>query len=86
MEATARLVPRLARAGADLIELGIPFSDPIADGPTIQAAGQRSLLAGTTPRKVLELAAALRRDGLEPPLLLMTYLNPILAFGLDDFF
>jgi len=86
MEATARLVSRLARAGADLIELGIPFSDPIADGPTIQAAGQRSLLAGTTPLKVLDLAAALRRDGLEPPLFLMTYLNPILAFGLDDFF
>lgn len=86
MEATARTVPRLASAGADLIELGIPFSDPIADGPTIQAAGQRSLQGGTTPRKVLDLAAALRRDGLEPPLLLMTYLNPILAFGLGEFF
>ncbi len=86
IETTARVVPRLARAGADLIELGIPFSDPIADGPTIQAAGQRSLQAGTTPLKVLELAAALRRDGLATPLLLMTYLNPILAFGLEDFF
>ena len=86
IEATSRAVPRLAAAGADLIELGIPFSDPIADGPTIQAAGQRSLEAGTTPQKVLDLVAGLRKDRLEAPLMLMTYLNPILALGLDEFF
>jgi tryptophan synthase alpha chain len=85
IEATARVVPRLAEAGADLIELGIPFSDPIADGPTIQAASQRALDAGTTPAKVLDLASTLRRAGLETPLLFMTYLNPIIALGLEDF-
>ena len=86
LEATARVVPQLAQAGADLIELGIPFSDPIADGPTIQAASQRALEAGTTPANVLDLAATLRQGGLEAPLLLMTYLNPILSLGLEDFF
>jgi tryptophan synthase alpha chain len=86
LEATARVVPLLAQAGADLIELGIPFSDPIADGPTIQAAAQRALEAGTTPLSVLELVSNLRRGGLEAPLLLMTYLNPILSLGLEDFF
>ena len=60
MEATARVVPRLARAGADLIELGIPFSDPIADGPTIQRASERALSAGMTLQQCLELAGELR--------------------------
>ncbi len=79
------VVPRLAEAGADLIELGIPFSDPIADGPTIQAASQRALIAGTTLAKVIDLASNLRRERLETPLLFMTYLNPILSLGLEDF-
>ncbi len=85
IDASAKAVPLLAKAGADLIELGIPFSDPIADGPTIQAASQRALAAGTTPAKVLDLVLSLRRGGLDAPLLLMTYLNPILSFGLDSF-
>lgn len=72
------------RGGADLLELGIPFSDPIADGPEIQAAGQRALKAGTRPRDVVDLAARVRRQT-ELPLLLMTYLNPVLALGLDAF-
>ncbi len=72
------------RGGANALELGIPFSDPIADGPEIQAAGQRALKAGTRPRDVLELAARLRRAS-EVPLLLMTYLNPMLAMGLEAF-
>ncbi len=63
---------------ADLIELGIPFSDPLADGPTIQAAGQRALNAGTRPEDVIDMAAGLR-DG--PPIVLMTYVNVILAMG-----
>lgn len=67
---------------ADLIELGIPFSDPLADGPTIQAAGQRALDAGTRPEEVIEVAAALR-DG--PPVVLMTYVNVILAMGAPRF-
>ena len=86
LEATARVVPRLSEAGADLIEVGIPFSDPIADGPTIQAAAQRALESGTTPGGVINLVSSLRKQGLETPLLLMTYLNPILALGLESFF
>ncbi len=73
-----------ARAGADLLELGVPFSDPIADGVEIQAAGVRSLRAGTRPRDVLTLAGRLRRKT-EVPIVLMTYMNPVLAMGLDDF-
>ncbi len=67
----------------DLIELGIPFSDPLADGPTIQAAGQVALKAGCTPREVLRVADALR-DG--PPVVLMTYLNTVLSPGERVFF
>ncbi len=72
------------RGGANLLELGIPFSDPIADGPEIQAAGQRALNAGTRPADVLDLAARLRRAS-DVPLVLMTYMNPILAMGLKPF-
>lgn len=72
------------RGGANLLELGIPFSDPIADGPEIQAAGQRALKAGTHPADVLDLATRLRRES-DVPLLVMTYLNPILAMGLTSF-
>jgi len=85
LEATAKIVPLLEKAGADLIELGIPFSDPIADGPTIQAASQRALASGTTAGRVLDLVQTVRRAGVRAPLLLMTYLNPVLSFGLDRF-
>ncbi len=79
-----RLALACIRGGANLLELGIPFSDPIADGPEIQAAGQRALEAGTRPRDVLELAARLRRES-DVPLVLMTYMNPILAMGMKRF-
>ena len=72
------------RGGANLLELGIPFSDPIADGPEIQAAGQRALNAGTRPGDVLDLVARLRRES-DVPLVLMTYMNPVLAMGLAAF-
>jgi len=72
------------QGGADVIELGIPFSDPIADGPEIQRAGQRSLRGGTRPRDVLSLVASLRR-GSEIPLVLMSYANPLYAMGLETF-
>ncbi|MDI7276785.1 MAG: tryptophan synthase subunit alpha [Anaerolineae bacterium] len=78
---TARLVPALERAGADLVELGVPFSDPIADGPIIQRASYHALCRGVTPRRCLELAARLRADGVALPLVLMGYYNPILAWG-----
>src|SRR5712692_5858790 len=79
---TPALVEALERGGADLIELGVPFSDPIADGPVIQRAGQRSLEAGTTLRKVLEIAAEIRSRS-EIPLLLFTYLNPVMRYGIE---
>ena len=66
-----------------MIELGVPFSDPIADGPVIQAAGERALKAGTTLRRVLEVAAEIRAQS-EVPLLLFTYLNPVVRYGLEQ--
>ncbi len=81
-ERTPELVEALVRGGADLIELGVPFSDPIADGPAIQAAGERALRAGTTLARVLEIAAEIRRRS-EVPLLLFTYLNPVMRYRLD---
>lgn len=79
---TAGLVAALERGGADLIELGVPFSDPIADGPVIQRGADRALKAGTTLPKVLEIAAEVRRRS-EIPILLFTYMNPILRYGLE---
>ncbi len=82
-ERTPGLVEALERGGADLIELGVPFSDPIADGPVIQRAGERALRAGTTLHKVLDIAREIRSRS-EIPLLLFTYLNPVLRYGLES--
>ncbi|MGD0500858.1 MAG: tryptophan synthase subunit alpha [Bryobacteraceae bacterium] len=79
---TPALVEALVRGGADLIELGAPFSDPIADGPVIQRAGERALAAGTTLAAVLEIASEIRERS-EVPLLLFTYLNPVVRYGLE---
>jgi tryptophan synthase alpha chain len=81
---TADLLLAMAEAGADVIELGVPFSDPTADGPTIQRASERSLAGGTTLRRVLALVKELRPQ-LEIPLLLMGYANPFYALGVDGF-
>lgn len=81
-DATPDLVAALERGGADLIELGVPFSDPIADGPVIQRAGDRALRAGMTLAKVLDSAREIRRRS-EIPLLLFTYLNPVLRYGFE---
>lgn len=81
-ERTADLVHALERGGADLIELGVPFSDPIADGPVIQRAGERALRAGTNLRRVLQIACEVRRRS-QIPLLLFTYLNPVVRYGLE---
>ncbi|HEX9096838.1 MAG TPA: tryptophan synthase subunit alpha [Candidatus Dormibacteraeota bacterium] len=83
-DVTPSLVEAAALSGADAIELGIPFSDPLADGRTIQAASQVALKGGMTVRRALEAAAAARKKT-GVPLLFMTYLNPILAFGLERF-
>jgi tryptophan synthase alpha chain len=79
---TPALVEAVVRGGADVIELGVPFSDPVADGPVIQQAGDRALKAGTTLRKVLDIACEIRRRS-EVPILLFTYLNPVLRYGLE---
>ena len=84
LPATHKFVLALADAGADVIELGIPFSDPLADGPTIQRASERALAAGSHLGAVLDLVAAVR-DDLQPPIVLFTYLNPVIRMGLDTF-
>jgi tryptophan synthase alpha chain len=81
-ERTPEIIAALERGGVDLIELGGPFSDPIADGPVIQRAATRALNSGTTVPKVLEMARAVRKSS-QMPILLFTYLNPILRYGLD---
>ncbi|WP_409270329.1 tryptophan synthase subunit alpha [Neobacillus sp. SCS-31] len=75
----------LERLGASVIEVGIPFSDPVADGPVIQEAGVRSLASGTTLKGTIEHLAGARAS-ISIPIIVMTYLNPILAYGLSDFF
>jgi tryptophan synthase alpha chain len=84
LEATARLAAEAERRGADVIELGVPFSDPLADGPVIQRAGQRALAAGASLARVLETVQTLRAE-VRAPIVLLTYYNPVLAFGLRPF-
>jgi len=81
---TVELVRTLAGAGADVIELGVPFSDPIADGPTNQKAAERALAAGTSLSGVLAAVEIVRQD-LDLPIVLFTYANPVLRYGVDDF-
>ncbi|MGE0435212.1 MAG: tryptophan synthase subunit alpha [Planctomycetota bacterium] len=82
---TAVYLRQLAAAGADLIELGVPFSDPIADGVVNQQAAERALAAGTTLGGILDMVAALRADGFATPCIVFTYLNPLLRMGVDAF-
>ncbi|MBM4276173.1 MAG: tryptophan synthase subunit alpha [Deltaproteobacteria bacterium] len=82
LDTTRALALEMAARGADLLELGIPFSDPLADGPTIQAASNRALKGGVHLQEVMELAGRLRRE-MEMPLVLMGYYNPILQHGLE---
>lgn len=82
-EVTIDLLSTLESAGADIIELGVPFSDPLADGPVIQAASERALQNGVTLRTVLEIAAEGRMRGVSVPLVLFTYINPILRMGIE---
>jgi tryptophan synthase alpha chain len=84
MEATLKVAPLLAEAGCDIIELGIPFSDPLADGVTIQNATHQALLNGVTVKKCLEAAGQIRRK-VSVPLVFMGYLNPILHYGPEKF-
>ena len=75
----------LPKAGVDVIEIGMPFSDPMADGPAIQAAGLRALKAGASLKRTLALVAAFRRDDSDTPIVLMGYYNPIYRFGVERF-
>lgn len=84
VEATLDIVPALAGWGCDMVELGIPFSDPLADGATIQQASHRALLNGVTPEVCLDVASKLRQKT-DVPLLFMTYYNPVFSFGLEAF-
>src|ERR1035437_6410605 len=80
------LVPLLETAGLDLLEIGVPFSDPIADGPTIQHSSQIALQNGVTLVWILQSVAKLRRQGVKLPIILMSYCNPIHAMGIEAFF
>jgi tryptophan synthase alpha chain len=84
LDATLKFVLALAEAGTDVIELGVPFSDPLADGPTIQRASERALKSGTTLAGVIDLVRRIRRSS-QVPLILFSYYNPILQMGLDKF-
>jgi tryptophan synthase alpha chain len=79
------LIRALPKAGADIIEIGMPFTDPMADGPSIQAAGLRALKAGTTLRKTLAMVATFRETDNVTPIVLMGYYNPIYIYGVDQF-
>jgi tryptophan synthase alpha chain len=79
------VIKALPKAGADIIEIGMPFSDPMADGPSIQAAGLRALKAGMTLKKTIELVRAFRTEDRTTPLVLMGYYNPIYIYGVESF-
>jgi len=83
-ESTLKIVDALIKGGLDILELGLPFSDPIADGPTIQGASLRAINAGATPMKVLEIAKQIKTTH-DIPVVVMTYYNPVFKFGLDKF-
>jgi tryptophan synthase alpha chain len=85
VESTLRFVPALIAGGADIVELGVPFSDPIGEGPTIQTASFHALEQGVTVTTCLETVRKLREAGVQAPLILMGYYNPILAYGIEEF-
>lgn len=83
MEFTERLVGRISSCGADIIELGVPFSDPMADGPVIQAASQRAIAAGANLEKVIGMVARLRKNGVKTPIVLFGYMNVFFRLGIE---
>ena len=84
MEMTSELIPEMEKSGADIIELGVPFSDPMADGPTIQKASERALAAGTTLKSILAMVKSVRRVT-QVPIILMGYFNPVYRYGVRKF-
>ncbi len=85
LHVTGQLIVELARNGASIIELGVPFSDPVADGVTIQAASERALKNPISVEAIIETVSEVRRAGCDVPLILFSYFNPIMQFGLDKF-
>jgi tryptophan synthase alpha chain len=85
LETSLAIIKALPKAGADIIEIGMPFTDPMADGPAIQASGLRALKAGTTLKKTLALVREFRKGDAATPLVLMGYYNPIYIYGVDKF-
>lgn len=84
-EFTVRMAKRLMNAGADVIELGLPFSDPLADGPTIQSAMVRALSSGFRTQTLFDTISSIRREGVKTPIVVMTYYNPIVRMGIEEF-
>ncbi len=84
LDMTRDLIPEMEKSGADIIELGVPFSDPMADGPTIQMASERALAAGTTLEKILAMVESVRRVS-QVPIILMGYFNPVFRYGIGKF-
>ncbi|MCO0638056.1 tryptophan synthase subunit alpha, partial [Lutimaribacter sp. EGI FJ00014] len=84
-ETSLSIMKALPKAGGDIIELGMPFSDPMADGPAIQAAGLRALKSGQTLAKTLEMARAFRQEDNHTPIVMMGYYNPIYIYGVERF-
>ncbi|NGP43715.1 tryptophan synthase subunit alpha [Bacillaceae bacterium SIJ1] len=85
-EATVQLCKVLQEEGADVLELGIPYSDPLADGPVIQEGSQRALASGMTLTKAMQLVSKMRAEGVEIPVVIFTYYNPVLQLGEERFF
>ena len=82
---SAHIIGELAKSGTDIIEIGMPFSDPMADGATIEAAGLRSLASGTKLRNIIEIVSNFRKNDNETPIILMGYYNPIYSYGVENF-
>ena len=85
LEHTKAMVKAQEKAGTDVIELGIPFSDPIADGPVIQQASYEAILNGATLKKIFVMLEELRNDGCQIPIIFMMYYNTVLHYGIDEF-
>jgi len=85
LQTTEQLILELARIGASVIELGVPFSDPVADGATIQRSGERALLNRIGVKEILQVIANVRQNSCRTPIILFSYFNPILQFGLENF-
>lgn len=85
LETTKQLILNIAKRGADVIELGVPFSDPVADGVTIQASAERALRNDFGVKELLDLVGEARVQGCETPIILFSYFNPVLQFGLENF-